>query len=175
MTHKSESRTIRNLALLSHVRRMVHHVRMSQETSGDRIPALTLGWRMRMSLDYANISVQQMATQLGVSRTTLSRWMADKGERPKRAYISQWALSTGVPFEWIAEGKMPSGPDDPDGDGARQPSSLGGSPTGQKVALLHNQLVHLPRLGLAAAHSDLLRSANLHRKPMTQASTGLAA
>ena len=85
---------------------------MTHQPASGSIPSLTLGWRLRMSLDYANISVQQMATQLGVSRATLSRWMADKGERPKRAYLSQWALSTGVPFEWIDVGKAP-----PDGVG----------------------------------------------------------
>lgn len=82
--------------------------------------------------------------------------------------------ATGVDEYWIITGKPTPG-FDPDDDGARSPSSLGGSPTGQKVRLPIDQLVHLPRLGLAAAHPDLLRSANLHRKPMTQASTGLAA
>ena len=95
------------------MRQMRHDVAMTQSpASRGSIPSLTLGWRLRMSLDYANISVQQMANQLGVSRTTLSRWMADKGERPKRAYLSQWSLSTGVPYEWIDSGKAP-----PDGGG----------------------------------------------------------
>jgi integrase len=66
---------------VTHIRRVVHDVAMTQSpASRGSIPSLTLGWRLRMSLDYANISVQQMAHQLGVSRTTLSRWMADKGD-----------------------------------------------------------------------------------------------
>lgn len=89
---------------------------MTQQTASGNIPSLTLGWRLKMSLDYANISVQAMADQLGVSRTTLSRWMGDKGERPKKAYLSQWALATGVPFEWIDAGIVASSTD-PDGGG----------------------------------------------------------
>jgi transcriptional regulator with XRE-family HTH domain len=103
---------------------MVHDVAMTHQPASGSIPNLTLGWRLRMSLDYANISVQQMANQLGVSRTTLSRWMADKGERPKRAYLSQWALSTGVPFEWISTGKAP-----PDGGGDAPRVEPGHRPT----------------------------------------------
>jgi transcriptional regulator with XRE-family HTH domain len=131
---------------------------------------------MRMSLDYANISVKQMATQLGVSRTTLSRWMADKGERPKRAYISQWALSTGVPFTWIDSGKMPESSPDPDGDGgSRQPAELGGTPTGQKVDLLLNRLVRLPNLGLVATHPGLLPCAEFTLSTLTRSSLDRAA
>ena len=103
---------------------MGHDVAMTHQPASGSIPNLTLGWRLRMSLDYANISVQQMANQLGVSRTTLSRWMADKGERPKRAYLSQWALSTGVPFEWISTGQAPPdrGGEDPRGEPSQRPT-----------------------------------------------------
>jgi transcriptional regulator with XRE-family HTH domain len=79
---------------------------MTQQTAPGAIPELTLGWRLRMSLDHAGISVQTMAEQLGVTRATLSRWMSDKGKRPNRAYISQWALGTGVPFEWLNTGEV---------------------------------------------------------------------
>jgi transcriptional regulator with XRE-family HTH domain len=91
---------------------------MTQQTAPGSIPALTLGWRLRMALDYSEISVQAMADQLGVARATLSRWMSDKGSRPKKAYLMQWALITGVPFEWLDSGKVTPGPD-PKGGGNR--------------------------------------------------------
>jgi transcriptional regulator with XRE-family HTH domain len=91
---------------------------MTEQTASGNIPSLTLGWRLKMSLDYADISVHAMAEMLGVSRATLSRWMSDKGERPKKAYLSQWALATGVPFEWIDTGVVTAIPS-PDGGGTR--------------------------------------------------------
>lgn len=78
----------------------------------ERVPALTLGWRMKMAL--GDDSVQEMANYLGVSRATLSRWMADKGAPPKRAYLMQWALRTNVPLVWLETGETPTGPG-PDG------------------------------------------------------------
>ena len=71
------------------------------------IPALTLGWRLQMSLRQAGLNVQDMAEELGVSRTSLSRWMNDRGTPPRAVYLKQWALVTGVPFEWIAHGTAP--------------------------------------------------------------------
>ena len=65
---------------------------MSQQPAAGTIPPLTLGWRLRMALEASAVSVQSMATQLGVSRATLSRWMGDKGKAPARAYVAQWAL-----------------------------------------------------------------------------------
>lgn len=70
-----------------------------------RIPALTLGWRLQMAL--GEISAQEMADNLGVSRATVSRWMHDKGAPPRRAYIAQWAMATGVPVEWLEHGNAP--------------------------------------------------------------------
>lgn len=60
------------------------------------------------------MSVQDMADYLGVSRATLSRWMADKGAPPRRAYIAQWALATDVPIEWLEKGEEPHDPSDGD-------------------------------------------------------------
>lgn len=84
---------------------------MSTQSSEQRIPALTLGWRLQMALGEG--SAQEMADSLGVSRATVSRWMHDKGSAPKRAYIAQWSLLTGVPVEWLSEGiSSPTGPPD---------------------------------------------------------------
>ncbi len=55
-----------------------------------------------------------MAEQLGVSRQTLSRWMADKGRPPARAYVRQWALITETDAQWLETGIAPH-PGGPDG------------------------------------------------------------
>ena len=63
---------------------------MSMSMEVGRIPAVTLGWRLKMSMD--EMSRGEMAEILGVSEATVSRWCTDKGAAPKRAYLSQWAL-----------------------------------------------------------------------------------
>ena len=77
----------------------------------ERIPPLTLGWRLKMSLGEG--SVQEMADYLGVSRATVSRWMAGKGAPPKRAYVLQWALHTDVPVDWLESGTGDPAPTPP--------------------------------------------------------------
>lgn len=88
------------------------HIMPSMSTQRhERIPELTLGWRLKMAL--GEQSVQEMAAYLGVSRATLSRWMADKGAPPRRAYLAQWALRTGVSLEWLEKGQAPGRAPDP--------------------------------------------------------------
>lgn len=65
------------------------------------IPEWTLGWRLKRALDFADLSAQDMAAELGVHVGTISRWMNDR-ETPRRAYMMAWALRTGVPFGWIS-------------------------------------------------------------------------
>jgi len=64
------------------------------------IPPWTIGWRLKRSLNFADISAQEMADELGVHVGTVSRWMNDH-EVPKRVYLRVWALRTGVPLEWL--------------------------------------------------------------------------
>lgn len=88
---------------------------MTQQTTAGAVPQITLGWRLKMALG-DKVSVQQMADELGVARATLSRWMGDKGRAPARAYIAQWALLTGVPFDWLLTGRV-TNDNGPDGGG----------------------------------------------------------
>lgn len=85
---------------------------MTTERS-ERIPQLTLGWRLKMAL--GDMKRDEIAETLGVNPATISRWMADKGAPPKRAYILQWAMVTGVPVAWLETGQIPSdgGPGEP--------------------------------------------------------------
>ncbi len=95
----------------------------------ERIPSLTLGWRLKMAL--GDMKRDDMADALGVNPATVSRWMADKGAAPKRAYLAQWALMTQVPVEWLESGVESEGPDGPDG-GDRKPSDQLARLTDQK-------------------------------------------
>ena len=80
----------------------------------ERVPTLTLGWRLKMAL--GEMKRNEMADHLGVDPGTLSRWMADKGAPPKRVYIIQWALMTGVRLDWLESGRAPEGA--PNGGGS---------------------------------------------------------
>src|SRR5690606_20591044 len=53
-------------------------------TKHERIPEWTIGWRLKRALDFADLSAQEMATELGVHVGTVSRWMNDR-ETPRRA------------------------------------------------------------------------------------------
>lgn len=86
---------------------------MSETSTVANVPQFHMGDRMRKALDYADVSVQQMADELDVSRGTVSNYMALRTQ-PNRATIRVWALRCGVPFEWLAHGvEADSGPDDP--------------------------------------------------------------
>jgi transcriptional regulator with XRE-family HTH domain len=74
---------------------------MTEMPQAGVIPELTLGWRMQLALG-RRISVEAIAEELGVSRSTVSRWINDRGAPPRAAYLKMWALRTGVPYEWLA-------------------------------------------------------------------------
>ena len=74
------------------------------------LPTWTLGDRLRKARDHAGLSVQEMADDLGVSRTTISKYEHDAtGKRgvPRMA-ILRYADVSGVPVEWIEDGATDS-------------------------------------------------------------------
>ena len=79
--------------------------------------------RMRKSLHVADMSVQEMAEYLDVSRNTVSRWINDERE-PKRSFVRLWALRTGVPLEWLETGEVKDETPSPDGEGVSTRSPL---------------------------------------------------
>lgn len=93
---------------------------MSDMTDREQVPLLTLGWRLKMALNMADLSREHMADALGVSPATISRWMADKGAPPRRAYVTAWANETRVALEWLLGDQQP-GPEDPEPAGQRRP------------------------------------------------------
>lgn len=77
---------------------------MSQ-THTETVPEWTLGWRMQRALTHAGMHMDEMADELEVSRSTVSRWLNDKGP-VRRIYLKQFALRCGVPFEWLTGGQV---------------------------------------------------------------------
>ena len=73
---------------------------MTEQPDGD-IPEWTLGWRLQRALAHAGVSVEEMADEIGVSRSTVSRWLNDRGTPPRIGYVKLWALRTGCSLEWV--------------------------------------------------------------------------
>src|SRR5699024_11044460 len=69
----------------------------------------TLADRMGKALQAADISNQQMADYLGVSRTSVSNWTNGR-IAPNTQTMRLWALRTGAPLEWLRTGILPTGP-----------------------------------------------------------------
>ena len=84
--------------------------------------------RLRRSLRISNVSVGDMAEYLGITRETCSRYINGRSETPLQT-LRLWAMRTGVPFEWLQDGKNPHPDKDPNGgltlprlDSNQQPS-----------------------------------------------------
>ncbi len=74
---------------------------MSMSEGDGEIPEWTLGWRLARALAHGGVSVEGMAEELGVSRSTISRWMNDRGAPPRIGYVKLWCQRTGTNLEWV--------------------------------------------------------------------------
>ena len=83
---------------------------MSSAEEG-RIPAFTLGWRMRLALETADISVATIAVRLGYSRSTISRWLNGQ-DVPRAVVLDAWSRETQVNRSWLERGDSPTPPTD---------------------------------------------------------------
>lgn len=134
---------------LTNVGHLTYDAGMSTNVSPQTlIPEWTLGWRMQRALAHAGISVQQMADELGVARSTISRWVNDHGTPPRAVYVKMWAMRCGVPHEWLATGQAPAF--HPDGDGGGTTSDLEKSSTEWYAGGDLAPVVHLTQSARAA-------------------------
>lgn len=69
-----------------------------------------LGDRLSKALHVANVTSNDMAAELDVSRTTISNYLNGR-TKPKGLYMRIWALKTGVPLEWLETGIFPEAPE----------------------------------------------------------------
>ena len=60
--------------------------------------------RIRIARRSAGLSQAQLALELGVQRSAVSHWEAQRG-KPSVNHLRQLALLTGVQFEWLATGR----------------------------------------------------------------------
>ena len=78
---------------------------MSQDTH----PTGAAAHRIRIARRTAGLSQAQLALELGVQRSAVSHWEAQRG-KPSVNNLRQLALLTGVQFEWLATGRGPMTP-----------------------------------------------------------------
>src|SRR5260370_36855122 len=76
---------------------------VTEQPDGE-IPEWTLGWRLARALAHGGVSVEGMAAELGVSRSTISRWMNDRGAPPRGGYVKLWSQRAGVSVEGVLGG-----------------------------------------------------------------------
>jgi transcriptional regulator with XRE-family HTH domain len=77
------------------------------------IPTLTLGWRLRMAIEHAEVKVSEIAAACDVTRGTVSRWTHDEGAPPRDGFLRVIAMRCGVPYLWIKDGIFdPNDPSD---------------------------------------------------------------
>lgn len=69
------------------------------------MPVFTRGWRLRLALEHAGLTNQEMADYLGIARNTVSRLTRDVGAPPKIWIARQWAARCGVDFDWLWTGE----------------------------------------------------------------------
>ena len=55
---------------------------------------------MQRSLDHADLTVPQMAAELGVSRVSVWGWLHGR-QKPRPVILKLWAIRTGVSYEWL--------------------------------------------------------------------------
>ena len=75
----------------------------------DAHPNSAAAHRIRIARRSAGLSQAQLAAELGVQRSAVSHWEAQRG-KPSVNHLRQLALLTGVQFEWLATGRGPMTP-----------------------------------------------------------------
>ena|SRR5690606_8045946 len=60
--------------------------------------------RIRVARRTAGLSQAKLAAELGLQRSAVSHWEAQRG-KPSMNHLRQLALLTGVHFEWLATGR----------------------------------------------------------------------
>lgn len=68
------------------------------------IPVLRRRWRLKISMEDAGFTSTEIAAELGVSRATVSRWLASDTVPVRTAYIKQWAAVCRVDESWLIYG-----------------------------------------------------------------------
>lgn len=69
---------------------------------GGRVPTFEMRHRLALALEQADLSVNDIADELGVHRNTIGRYLA--GKHVPRSVLIAWSVRTGVPLGWLEYG-----------------------------------------------------------------------
>ena len=84
---------------------------MSTQPTEVYTPPLPQYARLHLARFMAGLEMQELADRMDISRGTVSNYEdADYSRQRQRSTIRLWALATGYPVEWLADG-VPSSPD----------------------------------------------------------------
>lgn len=124
---------------------------MTIATDGRRRPAFTIGDRLRKARSQVaeGADASTFADLIGVSRNTVVNYELERTapERMKPIVLRQWAMATGVDFEWLMHGDVGS---DGGGGGGSLGSPDDGAPSRARTGDLRFTRSAVPRIGLAA-------------------------
>lgn len=71
------------------------------------VPQVTVSWRLRMAMEQADMTQDDLSKAIGVSSKSINRWITGKIE-PPRGRLMACAMATGVPYVWLDKGIDPS-------------------------------------------------------------------
>lgn len=90
---------------------------MTTPSTQERIPAFTIGDRLRKARDKTGLDQGPFAEEIGISRNTVVKYeKATTDEGMKRPYLAAWAMRADVPLEWLMTGQGGQGKP-PEGEG----------------------------------------------------------
>ena len=67
------------------------------------VPEFETRHRMNLALEFAGISVLEIARELRISRTTVSNYLHGRTQ-PSHVALRAWAATCGVPLDWLETG-----------------------------------------------------------------------
>lgn len=86
---------------------MIGGMSIADSTDIARRLAFGLSDRLNKALTVADVSSQEMADYLGVSRNTISNYINGR-TLAKKQTLRLWAMRTGVPLVWLEHGILPT-------------------------------------------------------------------
>lgn len=78
--------------------------------------------RLRKSVRHTDLSVEELAEELGYSRQSVSAWTSGRST-PRRSVLLAWSMRTGYDVGWLETGAAPAGR--PDGGPVTADTSRG--------------------------------------------------
>lgn len=100
--------------------------------------------RLRKARELTGMSQGQFAKQIDISQRTVSNYEAGAVE-PRTIVVKQWALRSGVNYDWLETGNTNT--PTPDGDGVKGEPPVGLEPTA--FALQGASVLEFPCLSVA--------------------------